>query len=282
MDVHQNARLTLHCRELLVERVLRGRPKRQVAAEFGISVRTVSKWVGRFQAEGPAGLRDRSCRPQRSPTATVRELELAVLALRRRRLTLVSIATELGLSRATVARICARAGLNRLARLELPPPVRRYERAEAGELLHLDVKKLGRITRIGHRITGDRRDTVEGSGWEYVHIAIDDASRVGYAQVLPDEQGDSATAFLRAAVAYYAALGVIIREVLTDNGACYRSRVRRGLPGSGTGASLHAAVHASHQRKGRAVHPDCVAGMGLRPCLPPLGTAQRRAAALAP
>jgi len=224
MDVHQNARLTLHCRELLVERVLRGRPKRQVAAEFGISVKTVSKWVQRFEAEGPAGLRDRSCRPQRCPTATVRELELAVLALRRQRLTLVSIATQLGLSRATVARICARAGLNRLARLELPPPVRRYERAEAGELLHLDIKKLGRITRIGHRITGDRRDTVDGAGWEYVHVAIDDASRVGYAQVLPDEQGDSAVAFLRAAVAYYAALGVIIREVLTDNGSCYRSR----------------------------------------------------------
>lgn len=224
MDMHQNARLTLHCRELLVERVLRGRPKIEVAAEFGISVKTVSKWVRRFQAEGPAGLRDRSCRPQRCPAATVYELELAVLALRRQRLTLVSIATQLGLSRATVARICARAGLNRLTRLELPPPVRRYERAEAGELLHLDIKKLGRITRIGHRITGDRRDTVDGAGWEYVHVAIDDASRVGYAQVLPDEQGDSAVAFLRAAVAYYAALGVILREVLTDNGSCYRSR----------------------------------------------------------
>jgi DNA-binding CsgD family transcriptional regulator len=108
MDMHQNARLTLHCRELLVERVLRGRPKIQVAAEFGISVKTVSKRVRRFQAEGPSGLRDRSCRPQRCPAATVRELELAVLALRRQRLTLVSIATQLGLSRATVARICAR------------------------------------------------------------------------------------------------------------------------------------------------------------------------------
>ena len=131
MDMHQNARLTLHCRELLVERVLRGRPKIQVAAEFWISVTTVSKWVRRFQAEGPAGLRDCSCRPQRCPAATVRELELAVLALRPQRLTLVSIATQLCLSRATVARICARAVLNRLARLELPPPVRRYERAEA-------------------------------------------------------------------------------------------------------------------------------------------------------
>jgi transposase InsO family protein len=224
MDVHQNARLTLHCRELLVQRVLRGQPRRQVAAEFGISVKTVGKWLVRFQAEGPSGLHDRSCRPRRSPRATVRELGLAVLALRRQRLTLASIATQLGLSRATVARICARSGLNRLSRLEPPPPVRRYERAEPGELLHLDVKKLGRITRIGHRITGDRRGPIDGGGWEYVHIAIDDASRVGYAQVLSDEQGDSAVAFLRAAVAYYAALGVIIREILTDNGSCYRSR----------------------------------------------------------
>jgi transposase InsO family protein len=101
----------------------------------------------------------------------------------------------------------------------------RYERAEPAELLHLDVKKLGRIVQVGHRITGDPRDTVEGAGWEYVHVAIDDASRVAYSQVLPDEQGDSATMFLRAAVAYYAGLGVSIREIFTDNGACYRSRL---------------------------------------------------------
>lgn len=126
MDVHQNARLTLHCRELLVERVLRSRSKLRLAAELGISVKTVSEWVERFQAEGPAGLRDRSCRPQRSPAAAVRELELAVLALRRQRLTLVAIAEQLDLSRATVARLCARAGFSRLALLEPVPPVRRY------------------------------------------------------------------------------------------------------------------------------------------------------------
>jgi len=224
MDVHQNARLTVHCRALLVERVLKGQPRREVAAQFGVSEKTLSKWLSRFRSEGAAGLRDRSCRPRHSPRATVRELELAVVALRRQRLTLVGIAEQLGLSRSTVARICARAGLNRLAQLEPAPPIRRYERARPGELLHLDVKKLGRITRIGHRITGDRRDSVDGSGWEFVHIAIDDTSRVAYAQVLPDEQGDSASAFLRAAVAYYAALGVVIRAVLTDNGSCYRSR----------------------------------------------------------
>jgi transposase InsO family protein len=224
MDVHQNARLTPHCRALVVDRIMKGRSKRQVAAEFEVSLATVYKWLKRYRAEGAPGLADRSSRPRRSPAATARELELAVVALRRHRLTLVAIARQLGLSRATVARICARAGLNRLSRLEPAPPVLRYERARPGELLHLDVKKLGRITRIGHRMTGDRRGPYGAAGWEYVHIAIDDTSRVAYAQVLPDEQGVSASAFLRAAVAYYAGLGVTIREILTDNGGCYRSR----------------------------------------------------------
>lgn len=193
MDVHQNARLTPHCRALLVERVRQGQSKAQVAAQFGLSVRTVSKWLARFQAEGPAGLRDRSSRPGRCPTATSRELALAVLALRRQRLTLVAIAQQLQLSRATVARLCGRAGLNRLSRLAVPPPVLRYERCQPGELLHLDIKKLGRITRIGHRIHGDRGIRERGAGWDYVHVAIDDHSRVAYSQVLPDEEADSAT-----------------------------------------------------------------------------------------
>jgi transposase InsO family protein len=223
MDVHQNARLTPYCRELMVTKVLRGRPQAVAAAELGVSVRTVRKWLKRFQAEGAAGLLDRSSRPRSSPRATVRELGLAVLALRRQRLTLESIAAQLQLSRSTVARICGRAGLNRLAKLEPAPPVRRYERAEPGELLHLDTKKLGRITRVGHRITGDKRDTTKHAGWDFVHVAIDDQSRISYAQILADEQGPSAATFLRLAVSYYAAMGVVIREVLTDNGACYRS-----------------------------------------------------------
>jgi transposase InsO family protein len=224
MDVHQNARLTPHCRALLIERVMKGRSKRQVAAQFEVSLSTVYKWLRRYRCEGTPGLADRSSRPRRSPSATARELELAVVALRRHRLTLFAIAKQLGMSRATVARICGRAGLNRLARLEPAPPVVRYERARPGELLHLDVKKLGRILRVGHRITGDRRARYGLAGWEYVHIAIDDTSRVAYAQVLPDEADVSASAFLRAAVAYYAGLGVTVREILTDNGGCYRSR----------------------------------------------------------
>lgn len=224
MDVHKNARLTVYCRGLLVDRVLKGHARAEVAAQFGVSVRTVDKWVQRYRAEGVGGLEGRSSRPRRSPGATARELELAVVALRRQRLTLVAIAQQLGLSRATVARICGRAGLNRLSRLDPPPPVVRYERAQPGELLHLDIKKLGRILRVGHRITGQRIETHRDAGWEYVHVAIDDASRVAYSQVLPDEEGLSASAFLRAAVAYYAGMGVTVKEIMTDNGGCYRSR----------------------------------------------------------
>jgi transposase InsO family protein len=180
--------------------------------------------VARFQREGVAGLRDRSSRPQRSPAATAEALQLAVVALRRQRFTLASIASQLLLSRSSVARICRRAGLSRLSQLDPVPHYPRYERAQPGELLHLDVKKLGRILRVGHRITGQRTETHRDAGWEYVHVAIDDCSRVAYCQVLPDEEGVSACAFLRAAVAYYAGLGVTIREVLTDNGVCYRAR----------------------------------------------------------
>jgi transposase len=207
MDVLQSARLTPYCRELMVTKVLRGRAQAAVAGELGISVRTVRKWLRRFQSEGPEGLLDRSSRPRSSPRATVREVGLAVLALCRQRLTLESIAAQLQLSRSTVARICGRAGLNRLAKLEPAPLVRRYERAEPGELLHLDTKKLGRITRVGHRITGDKRDTTKHAGWDFVHVAIDDQSRISYAPILPDEQGPSAATFLRLAVSYWAAAG---------------------------------------------------------------------------
>jgi transposase InsO family protein len=224
MDVHQNARLTPRCRELLVARVLAGRCRREVARELGVSEKTVQKWVGRFQREGITGLRDRSSRPRHSPGATTETLQLAVVALRRQRLTMAMIAAQLALSRSSVARICRRAGLSRLSQLDPAPYYPRYERAQPGELLHLDVKKLGRILKVGHRITGDRRGQSKVAGWEYVHVAIDDCSRVAYCQVLPDEEGVSACAFLRAAVAYYAGLGVTIREVLTDNGVCYRAR----------------------------------------------------------
>src|SRR5580700_11760433 len=214
MDVHKNARLTFACRVLLVERIRSGRPKVQAARELGVSSKTAQKWLKRYQEQGPQGLHDRRSRPHRSPGATAEVLRIAVVALRRQRLTLGSIAAQLGLSRATVARIAKAAGLNRLSKLDPLPVYRRYERAEPGELLHLDVKKLGRIIRVGHRITGDRRDhRGRNIGWDYLHIAIDDASRVAYAQILPNEDADCSTAFLRAAVAYYAGLGVCIKAV---------------------------------------------------------------------
>jgi transposase InsO family protein len=153
-------------------------------------------------------------------------LRTAVTVLRRQRMTLLTIATQLGLSRATVARIAKAAGMNRLSKLEPAPVYQRYEKAEPGELLHLDVKKLGRIIKVGHRITGDRHGARSGpsKGWEYLHVAIDDASRVAYAQLLPDEGAECTVAFLRAAVAYYAGLNVRIKGVYTDNARVYRGR----------------------------------------------------------
>lgn len=222
MNVHQNARLTVSCRVLLVERILSGRPKAAVAGELGVSVRTAGKWLRRYREQGLEGLKDRSSRPHRSPGATAEVLRSAVVALRRQRLTLVTIAAQLNLCRSTVARIARAEGLSRLSKLEPVPVYRRYERAEPGELLHLDVKKLGRIVKVGHRITYDRRDRTRDVGWDYLHVAIDDASRVAYAQILPDEDASCCVAFLRAAVAYYAGLGVRIKGVYTDNAKAYR------------------------------------------------------------
>jgi transposase InsO family protein len=208
----------------LVQRIQAGRAKAQVARELGISSKTADKWLRRYREAGLDGLRDLRSRPHRSPKATAQVLRIAVVALRRQRLTLVSIATQLGLSRSTVARIAKAAGLNRLSKLEPAPLYRRYERAEPGELLHFDVKKLGRIVKVGHRITGNRQDHTRGAGWDFLHVAIDDASRVAYAQTLPGEDADCTVAFLRAAVAYYAGLGVQIKGVYTDNAKAYRGR----------------------------------------------------------
>ena len=164
MDVHQNARLTFACRVLLVERILAGRPKVQAACELGVSVKTADKWLQRYREQGVDGLKDRRSRPHCSPLATPDVLKTAVLALRRQRLTLATISAQLSLSRSTVARIAKAGGLNRLTKLEPAPVYRRYERAEPGELLHLDVKKLGRIVKVGHRITRDRHLRERGLG----------------------------------------------------------------------------------------------------------------------
>ena len=224
MDVHKNARLTLACRVLLVERILAGRAQLQVARELGVSERTARKWLCRYRQEGAEGLKDRSSRPRHCPSATPEVLRRAILALRRERLTLVNIATQLQLSRSTIARIAKAGGLSRLSKLEPAPVYRRYERREPGELLHLDSKKLGRIGIVGHRITGDRRKRAHEVGWDYLHVAIDDHSRVAYAQILPEEDANCTVAFLRAAAAYYAGLGTRIKAVYTDNAKTYRGR----------------------------------------------------------
>jgi transposase len=281
MDMHKNARLTAHCRGLLVDRVLKGRPRLQVALEFGISVKTVDKWLKRYQSEGPAGLADRSCRPRFSPAATVKELQLAVIALRRQRLTFGSIGAQLKLSRATVARICAQAGLSRLSRLDLPAPVQRYERCAPGELLHLDVKKLGRITQIGHRITGDKRRRHPHSGWEFVHVAIDDASRVAYSQILPDEEADSAVVFLRAARLLRWARRANPRGHDRQRWLLPQPPVRSSVSGFGSAASLHSSLYPAHQWQSRTIHPKLASRMGIRTGLSTFCTAHRGSAVLA-
>lgn len=231
MNNHQNARLTVHGRALLVQRVTEeGLRPAEVAQAMGVSSRTVYKWLRRFREEGHAGLRDRSSRPQRCPHATPPERRQQVVARRKRRQTYRQIAEELGIGLSTVARLLKRAGLNRLAYLDPPKPDNRYEHAAPGDMLHLDIKKLGRFKRPGHRVTGDRRNTPKrGPGWEYVHVAIDDHSRVAFASIHPDETSRSVCQALLRAVRYYAGLGIRFRHLLTDNGAAYQSHAFRRL-----------------------------------------------------
>ena len=227
MNIHKNARLTPVGRERLARAVLSGQTPEAAARAAGVCPRTARKWVARFKAEGRAGMQDRSSRPhrvhKRTPAAILEQVE----ALRRRRFTGKQVAAEVGVSPATVSRILRRLGLNRIEALEPAEPIRRYEREHPGELIHIDIKKLGRFDQVGHRITGDRRSRSRGTGWEFVHVSIDDASRLGFSQILPDEKKQSAVAFLRAAVAYYLSLGVTVTALMTDNGSCYRSSAFR-------------------------------------------------------
>jgi transposase InsO family protein len=226
MDIHKNARLTLHSREQLAKSVLQqGVTLNSAAAEFKVSAQTARKWVRRYQALGRSGLHDHSSRPHRLRRPTPPQLVAQVEPLRRQRWTGQRIARTLALSPATVSRILRRLHLNRWRDLEPAPPLIRYEHPHPGDLLHLDIKKLGCIGCIGHRIHGDRRQHVKRVGWEYVHVAIDDHSRIAFSQVLPNQKGPSAAAFLAAALAYYARLGITVRRLLTDNGPCYKSRV---------------------------------------------------------
>jgi len=227
MSIHKNARLTPLRREEMARAVMEGRLcKADAARTYGVSAKIVARWVERFKAEGRAGMADRSSRPRCSPNATDRTVVERIVALRRQRFTGRHIALAVSVSPATVSRVLRRAGLSRLKDLEPAEPIRRYEWEHPGQMIHIDIKKLGRFERVGHRITGDRTGQANsrGVGWEFVHVFIDDASRIAFSQILPDERKESAVAFLATAVAYYASLGVTVTRVMTDNGSCYRSK----------------------------------------------------------
>lgn len=230
MDVHMNARLTPKGREAMARAVVDGGlTKAEAARQFNTTGKTVAKWVRRFREIGADGLHDRSSVPRSSPSQTPLATCDRVEALRRQRRTQHHIAAETGLSKATVSRVLKRRGLSLLSSIEPAPPRPRYERATPGEIIHIDIKKLGRFNAIGHRITGDRtrqsnqRNNGTAPGWEYVHVAIDDHSRVAFSQIKASEKKEPAVAQLKPAVAYYRRLGINVQRVMTDNGACYKS-----------------------------------------------------------
>lgn len=225
MNVHKNARLTPLGRERLVGMIAGGMTLCEAGAVCGCSAKTASKWWRRFEREGRTGLLDRTSRPHSLRNPTSEAVAEQIIALRRQRLTGAHIAAKTGVSPATVSRVLRRAGLSRLRDLDPAAPVRRYERDHPGELIHLDIKRLGKFERTGHRITGDRtgQSNNRGVGWEYVHVCVDDASRLSFTEIHPDEKAVSAIAHLKAAVTWYASMGVKVARVMTDNGSCYKS-----------------------------------------------------------
>jgi len=239
MKLHANAALSLNQRRRMVRRVVeQGWSLTKAAAAAEVSERTCSKWVARYRAEGEAGLLDRSSAPASIPHRTPQDRVEVIATLRRLRMTGAEIAFCLGMALSTVSAVLLRIGLGKLSRLEPPEPPNRYERRRAGELLHVDVKKLGRIQGgAGKRVTGGirrnpdprrrDRDGIERrtKGWDYVHVCVDDATRLAYVEVLDDEKATTAAAFLRRAVAFYRSHGIHVERVMSDNGACYRSAI---------------------------------------------------------
>ena len=287
MDTHKNAPLTPKGREAMVRSVVEGGFSKATAArQFNTTPKTVAKWVERFRAEGVDGLRDRSSRPHSLPSQTAPATCAAVEALRRQRHTGKQIAAEVGVSPATVSRILRRLGLNRIRDLEPAEPVRRYEREHPGEMIHIDIKKLGRFNRIGHRITGDRTGQSNSGAWRRLGVRPCLHRRRLSHRLLPDhaqdEKADSAVTFLKAAVAYYESLGVSVDRVMTDNGSCYKSfAFRRRLPA--TSVSSTSAPSPTRPRPtarpNASSKPRCVSGP--MPGLSTPQTTRRRAAELA-
>jgi transposase InsO family protein/transposase len=235
MKLHANAALSLNQRRRMVCRVVeQGWSLTKAAEAAEVSERTCAKWVGRYRADGEAGLLDRLSVAHRIPHRTPAERVEVIELLRRLRMTSSQIAECLGMALSTVSAVLQRVGLGKLSRLEPPEPPNRYERRQAGELLHIDVKKLGVITGAGHRVTG-RRDSQNANrrarrrgapkGWEFVHVCVDDATRLAYAEVLADEKATTAVAFLGRAIAFYTAHAITVQRVMTDNGSAYRSTI---------------------------------------------------------
>jgi transposase InsO family protein len=239
MKIHANARTCPNSRKLLVRRIEEENWSLMAAAEAaGISERSARKWLARWRAGGEAGLADRSSAPRRVPSRLPADRLEAIEALRRLRMTAAEIAEILGMALSTVSRWLARIGLGKRSRLEPQEPPNRYERKRPGELIHVDIKKLGRIqggagkrVRGGQRSPYNRQET-DGAGvrrntvgWEFVHVCVDDATRLAYVEVLPDEKGATAAGFLRRAVDWFKGMGIRVERVLSDNGACYRSGV---------------------------------------------------------
>ncbi|MEO3715926.1 IS481 family transposase [Roseateles flavus] len=225
MNSHKHARLTYARRiEMVKQMTTGGLNAPEAAAAQGVTAPTARKWLGRYLAGGEAALGDASSRPAHSPRSIDPAKALLIVELRRRRMLQSNIARSVGVSASTVSRVLARAGLSKLSDLEPAQPVVRYEREAPGELLHMDTKKLGRIVRPSHRVTGNRRDSVDGAGWETLFVAIDDHARLAFTAMHPDEKKVQAVLFLRTAVAYYARMGVCVQRLLTDNGSAFRSR----------------------------------------------------------
>jgi transposase InsO family protein len=225
MNIHKNARTTPRSRALIVQRVVVEHwPVSAVAIAFGISERTVYKWLARHRAQGLAGLQDRRSVARRRPHALTPSWLALIRVLRHAKLVAAEIAERVPIARSTISAVLKRLGLARLRYLNPPPPVQRYEWSRPGEMIHMDIKKLGRIVRPSHRVTGDRRDTVDGAGWEYAHVAIDDCTRLTYAEILPDDKRYTATAFWLRALREFRRRGIEVQRVLTDNGGAYRSR----------------------------------------------------------
>jgi transposase InsO family protein len=224
MNIHQNARLTFARRLEMVRNILEQDHRLAwAAAEAGVSEPTARKWLGRYLAEGEAGLKDRSSRPNRSPRSIRPETALTIVELRRRRLTQARIARSMGVSKSTVGRVLRRAKLSRLHDLEPCEPVVRYEHEHPGDLIHIDTKKLGRIERMGKRFPGSSRSPI-GAGWEYLFVAVDDHARIAFTDMYPNEAKAAAVQFLHNTLAYFRSLGVRPKRILTDNGSAFRSK----------------------------------------------------------